>query len=41
LNVRPDGYVGTVRRFANGSRENGMVAVNWMDDYYEGFMRDQ
>ncbi|KAJ4338347.1 hypothetical protein N0V95_008083 [Ascochyta clinopodiicola] len=41
LNVRPDGYVGTVRRFASGSKENGMVAVNWMDDYYEGFMRDQ
>jgi phenol 2-monooxygenase len=41
LNVRPDGYVGTVRRFANGSKESGMAAVNWMDDYYEGFMKDQ
>ncbi|KAF2831714.1 hypothetical protein CC86DRAFT_342719 [Ophiobolus disseminans] len=40
LNVRPDGYVGTVRRFADGSRENGHVAVQWMDQYYEQFIRD-
>lgn len=40
LNVRPDGYVGTVRRFAGGTKENGALAVGWMDDYYEGFMRD-
>lgn len=40
LNVRPDGYVGTVRRFAGGTKENGISAVHWMDDYYEGFMRD-
>ncbi|KAF2133026.1 FAD monooxygenase-like protein [Dothidotthia symphoricarpi CBS 119687] len=40
LNVRPDGYVGTLRRFADGTRENGMAAVQWMDDYYEQFMRD-
>lgn len=40
LNVRPDGYVGTVRRFADGSRESGHVAVQWMDEYYEQFMRD-
>ncbi|KAH8732677.1 FAD binding domain-containing protein [Phaeosphaeriaceae sp. PMI808] len=40
LNVRPDGYVGTVRRFANGSRENIQIAIEWMDHYYEQFMRD-
>jgi phenol 2-monooxygenase len=40
LNVRPDGYVGTVRRFADGCRESGHVAVGWMDQYYEQFMRD-
>lgn len=40
LNVRPDGYVGTVRRFPEGTRENGQVAVEWMDHYYEQFMRD-
>jgi phenol 2-monooxygenase (NADPH) len=40
LNVRPDGYVGSVRRFPNGSKEQGSEAVRWMDTYYEGFMRD-
>jgi phenol 2-monooxygenase len=40
LNVRPDGYVGTVRRFADGSRQSGQVAVEWMDQYYGQFMRD-
>ncbi|KAH7379142.1 FAD binding domain-containing protein [Phaeosphaeria sp. MPI-PUGE-AT-0046c] len=40
LNVRPDGYVGTVKRFADGSRESGQGAVRWMDQYYEQFMRD-
>jgi phenol 2-monooxygenase len=40
LNVRPDGYVGTVRRFTDGSRQSGEVAVEWMDQYYEQFMRD-
>jgi phenol 2-monooxygenase (NADPH) len=40
LNVRPDGYVGTVRRFADGSKESGQAAVQWMDQYYEQFMLD-
>jgi hypothetical protein len=40
LNVRPDGYVGTIRRFADGSRESGQLAVQWMDQYYEQFMCD-
>jgi phenol 2-monooxygenase len=40
LNVRPDGYVGTLRRFADGSKEAGQAAVQWMDDYYMRFMKD-
>ncbi|KAH3989604.1 hypothetical protein HBH52_019960 [Parastagonospora nodorum] len=40
LSVRPDGYVGTVRRFTDGSKESGQVAVQWLDEYYEQFMRD-
>jgi phenol 2-monooxygenase len=40
LNVRPDGYVGTIRRFVDGSRESGQVAIQWMDHYYEQFMQD-
>lgn len=40
VNVRPDGYVGTFRRFADGTRESGAAAVQWMDDYYDRFMQD-
>lgn len=40
VNVRPDGYVGTVRRFIDGTKENGMAAVQWMDQYYEQFLKD-
>jgi phenol 2-monooxygenase len=40
LSVRPDGYVGTVRRFTDGTKESGQVAVQWLDQYFEGFMRD-
>lgn len=40
VNVRPDGYVGTVRRFAAGTRENATTAIQWMDEYYESFLRD-
>jgi hypothetical protein len=40
LNVRPDGYVGCLRRFKDGSRESGGEAVRWLDSYYEGFMKD-
>lgn len=40
LNVRPDGYVGSLRRFRNGTREAGAEAIKWLDSYYEGFMRD-
>jgi phenol 2-monooxygenase len=40
VNVRPDGYVGTVRRWSDGSRASGASAVRWLDEYYEQFMRD-
>ncbi|USP76899.1 hypothetical protein yc1106_04173 [Curvularia clavata] len=40
VNVRPDGYVGTYRRFVDGTRESGTAAVQWMDDYYDRFMQD-
>ena len=39
-NVRPDGYVGTVRRFVDGGFESGTNAVSWLDDYYSQFLRD-
>ncbi|KAF2009889.1 FAD monooxygenase-like protein [Aaosphaeria arxii CBS 175.79] len=40
VNVRPDGYVGTLGRWRDGTRESGLEAVRWMDQYYEKFMRD-
>jgi hypothetical protein len=40
LNVRPDGYVGSVRRFHDGSRESGIEATQWLDEYYQQFMCD-
>jgi hypothetical protein len=40
LNVRQDGYVGSLRRFKDGSREAGGEAVKWLDNYYEGFLKD-
>ena len=40
VNVRPDGYVGTVRRWTDGSYESGLSAISWMDDYFSQFMKD-
>ncbi len=39
LCVRPDGYVGAVRRFER-KRGDGQEAVRWLDGYFEGFLRD-
>ncbi|KAF2270338.1 FAD monooxygenase-like protein [Lojkania enalia] len=40
VNVRPDGYVGCLRRWVDGSRDSGLSAVRWMDRYYEQFLVD-
>ena len=40
LNVRPDGYVGCLRRWPGASKAEGVEAVKWMDEYYRGFMKD-
>jgi hypothetical protein len=34
--LRPDGYVGTVGRFIGRSKENGIKATKWLDDYFDG-----
>jgi hypothetical protein len=34
--LRPDGYVGTVGRFISRSKENGMKAARWLDEYFDG-----
>ncbi|KAF7195852.1 Phenol hydroxylase [Pseudocercospora fuligena] len=39
VNVRPDGYVGSVRRFDVGSGgEGGLAAASWLSDYYSAFL---
>ncbi|CAK7215372.1 hypothetical protein SBRCBS47491_002462 [Sporothrix bragantina] len=38
VNVRPDGYVGSVKRFAS-TAQAGVEAAQWMDAYYGGFLQ--
>ncbi|KKY26049.1 putative fad binding domain-containing protein [Diplodia seriata] len=38
--VRPDGYVGTLRVWPEGSKDCGQEAMRWMDEYFEGFLTD-
>ncbi|CAK7219071.1 hypothetical protein SCUCBS95973_003700 [Sporothrix curviconia] len=38
INVRPDGYVGSVGRFA-ATAQAGVAAAQWMDAYYGGFLQ--
>lgn len=35
MNVRPDGYVGSVSTWA---ADDGMAAAQWLDDYYDAFL---
>ncbi|KFA70431.1 hypothetical protein S40285_00597 [Stachybotrys chlorohalonatus IBT 40285] len=39
VNVRPDGYVGSVGRWESSVDNAGMEAAKWLDTYYEGFMQ--
>ncbi|PGH14410.1 hypothetical protein AJ79_03053 [Helicocarpus griseus UAMH5409] len=42
VNVRPDGYVGSIGRFGDvvaGSGERGKKAGEWLDEYYGGFLK--
>ncbi|KJZ78410.1 hypothetical protein HIM_02448 [Hirsutella minnesotensis 3608] len=39
VNVRPDGYVGTVGRWDTSVDDAGVAAARWLDDYYGGFMQ--
>ncbi|KAL1892616.1 hypothetical protein Sste5346_006901 [Sporothrix stenoceras] len=38
INVRPDGYVGSVRR-VESTAAAGVEAAQWMDEYYGGFLQ--
>ncbi|EOD47970.1 putative fad binding domain-containing protein [Neofusicoccum parvum UCRNP2] len=39
--VRPDGYVGSLQIWPEGSRECGQQASKWMDEYFDGFLEDK
>lgn len=39
VNVRPDGYVGSIGRWDCSVDESGMEAATWLDEYYSGFMK--
>lgn len=46
VNVRPDGYVGAVRRWdmspggaAEDAIETGREAARWLDAYFDGFLQ--
>lgn len=39
INVRPDGYVGSVGRWDSSNDDSGEKAAQWLDDYYSGFLQ--
>lgn len=38
INVRPDGYVGSIGRFTADAKA-GEEAARWLDEYYDGFLQ--
>jgi hypothetical protein len=39
VNVRPDGYVGSVTKFSITGEDAGLEAARSLDDYYGGFLQ--
>lgn len=39
VNVRPDGYVGSVTKFTTTGQDAGLEAARFLDDYYGGFLQ--
>ncbi|KAH7399854.1 putative pentachlorophenol 4-monooxygenase [Cadophora sp. MPI-SDFR-AT-0126] len=39
VNIRPDGYVGSIGRWNSHEPESGMEAVSWLDSYYGLFLK--
>ncbi|RJE25459.1 hypothetical protein PHISCL_02215 [Aspergillus sclerotialis] len=37
--VRPDGYIGAIRRFKDAGSEVGKLAAEWIDSYFQGFLQ--
>ncbi|KAI1298355.1 FAD binding domain-containing protein [Xylaria venustula] len=38
VNVRPDGYVGSIKRWDTSGQSTGEAAAHWLDEYYLNFM---
>ena len=39
VNIRPDGYVGSIGRWNAHEAESGMEAVSWLNTYYGAFLK--
>ncbi|KAL5614614.1 hypothetical protein BROUX41_004713 [Berkeleyomyces rouxiae] len=39
VNVRPDGYVGSIGRWDSSIENTGQKAAKWLDTYYSGFLQ--
>ncbi|KKA26740.1 hypothetical protein TD95_000883 [Thielaviopsis punctulata] len=39
VNVRPDGYVGSIGRWDSSVENTGQEAAKWLDSYYDGFLQ--
>ncbi|OQV06647.1 FAD binding domain-containing protein [Cladophialophora immunda] len=39
VNVRPDGYVGSIGRFESKGSNGAAAASDWLDSYYGGFLK--
>ncbi|KAI0969464.1 FAD binding domain-containing protein [Xylaria arbuscula] len=39
VNVRPDGYVGSIKRWDTSGQSTGEAAARWLDEYYRTFMK--
>lgn len=37
--VRPDGYIGAIRRFKNAGSGPGKLAAGWIDSYLQAFLQ--
>lgn len=39
INVRPDGYVGSISRWDSNVDDVGEQAARWLEEYYQGFLQ--
>ena len=38
VNVRPDGYVGSIKEWSPSTEGMGYTAAQWLDEYYSSFL---